>query len=181
MLIYINIRFLPIVHPKKFCTKSNDTTEVFGGILSEHSTLSNWSPSQIEYNSNVYVNLEQAYMHIKALENGDNVAARKIRYTKDPREIKRIGSKLAVYNNEKWNTIRHGVMHDLVKAKFMQNEEMARELIQTGNRKLGETGKGSDYAIGVPFTHPNVLDPTVWTAASELGKTLEAVRDELQA
>ena len=168
------------VHPKKFCTKSNDTTEVFGGILSEHSTLSNWSPSQIEYNSNVYVNLEQAYMHIKALENGDNVAARKIRYTKDPQEIKRIGSKLAVYNNEKWNTIRHGVMHDLVKAKFMQNEEMARELIQTGNRKLGEIGKESDYANGVPFTHPNVLDPTVWTAASELGKTLEAVRHELQ-
>ena len=95
--------------------------------------------------------------------------------TKDPREIKRIGSKLAVYNNEKWNTIRH------VKAKSMQNEEMARELIQTGNRKLGETGKGSDYTIAVPFTHPNVLDPTVWTAASELGKTLEAVRDELQA
>ena len=86
------------VHLKKFCTKSNDTTEVFGGILSEHSTLSNWSPSQIEYNSNVYVNLEQAYMHIKALENGDNVAARKIRYTKDPGEIKRIGSMLAVYN-----------------------------------------------------------------------------------
>ena len=54
-------------------------------------------------------------------------------------------------NNEKWNTIRHGVMHDLVKAKFMQNEEMARELIQTGNRKLGEIGKGSDYAIGVPI------------------------------
>ena len=133
-LIINNIRYLvndldnlpDDVHPKKFCTKSNDTTEVFGGILSEHSTLSNWSPSQIEYNSNVYVNLEQAYMHIKALDNGENVAARKIRYTKDPWEIKRIGSKLAVYNNEKWNTIRHGVMHDLVKAKFMQNEEMAR-------------------------------------------------------
>ena len=120
-------------------------------------------------------------MHIKALENGDNAAARKIHYTKDPREIKRVGLKLAVYDNEKWNPIRHGVMHDLVKAKFMQNDDMARELTQTGNRKLGETGKGSDYAIGVPFTHPNVLDPTVWTAASELGKTLEAVRDELQA
>ena len=149
------------VHPEKFCTKSNDTTEVFGGILSEHSTLSNWSPSQIEYNSNLYVNLQQAYMHIKALENGDNAAARKIRYTKDLREIKRIGSKLAVYNNEKWNTIRHGVMHDLVNAKFMQNEEMARELIQTEIRKFGETGKGSDYVIGVPFSHPNVLDPIV--------------------
>ena len=83
-------------YPKRFCSKSNDTTEVFGGILSEHSTLSNWSPSQIEYNNDVYVNLEQAYMHTKALENGDNAAARKIRYTKDPREIKCIGSKLAV-------------------------------------------------------------------------------------
>ena len=151
------------VHPKNFCTKSNDTTEVFGGILSEHSTFSNWSPSQIKYNNHVYINLEQAYMHIKALENGDSAAARKIHYTKDPREIKRIGSNLTVKKNEKWNTIRHGVMHDLVKAKFMQNNEKAQEFIQTGNRKLGETGKGS-----------------AGTAASELGKTLEAVRDELQ-
>ena len=121
------------VHPKKICSKSNDTTEVFGGILSEHSALSNWSPSQIKYNNQVYVNLEQAYMHVKALENGDDAAARKIRYTKDPREIKRIGSNLAVNNKEKWDTIRHGVMHDLVKAKFMQNDDMAQELIQTGN------------------------------------------------
>ena len=36
-------------------------------------------------------------MHInKALENGDNAAARKNRYTKDSREIKRIGSNLTV-------------------------------------------------------------------------------------
>ena len=80
-------------------------------------------------------------MYIKALENGDATSARKARYTKDPREIKRIGSKLAVYDNEKWNTIRHGVMHDLVKAKIKQNDDMARGLIQTGNRKLVETGK----------------------------------------
>ena len=71
-------------------------------------------------------------------------------------------------------------MHDLVKAKFMQNNDMAQKLIQTENRKLGEAGKGSDYAIGIPFTHPKVLNSTVWTAASELGKTLEAVRDELR-
>ena len=114
------------VHPKKFCTKSNDTTEVFGGILSEHSTFSNWSPSQIKYNNHVYINLKQVYMHVKALEISDNAAARKICYTKDPREIKRIGSNLTVKNDEKWNTIRHGVMHNLVKAKFMQNNERHR-------------------------------------------------------
>ena len=51
-------------------------------------------------------------------------------------------------------------MHDLVKAKYMQNNDMAQKLIQTENRKLGETGKGSDYAIGIPFTHPKVLDST---------------------
>ena len=122
------------VHPKKFCTKSNDTTEVFGGILSEYSVLSNWSPSKIEYNNHVYVNLEQAYMHVKAMENDDIAAARRIRYTKDPREIKRIGSNLTMNNKDKWETIRHGVMHDLVKAKFMQNNEMAQELIQRSKR-----------------------------------------------
>ena len=95
-------------------------------------------------------------MHVKALENGDNAAARKIRYTKDPREIKRTGSNLTVNNDEKWKTISHGVMHDLVKAKFMQNNEKVQELTQTGNRNLGEAGKGSDYAIEVLFTHPNV-------------------------
>ena len=100
------------------------------------------------YNNNLYVKLEQAYMHIKALENSDNAAARKIRYTKDPREIKHIGSKLAVYDNEKWNTIRHGVIHDLVKAKFMQNDDMAQELIRTGNRKLVETGNGKLVETG---------------------------------
>ena len=111
-------------------------------------TTIDWSPSQIKYNNQVYVNLEQAYMHVKALENGDDAAARQSRYTKDPREIKRIGSNLTVHNKEKWDTIRHGVMHDLVKAKFMQNDDIAQELIQTGNRKLGETGKGSDTQSG---------------------------------
>ena len=56
--------------------------------------------------------------------------------------------KLAVYDNEKWNTIPHGVIHDLVKAKFMQNDDMAQELIRTGNRKLVETGNGKLVEIG---------------------------------
>ena len=166
------------VHPKKFCSKRNVTTEVFVGILSDHSILSNWSPSQIEYKNNVYVNLEQAYMHIKALE---MVIMQPPGRSITPRNHGRSNA-----SDQSWlyMIMKSGtqyVMHDLVKAKFMQNDDMARELIQTGNRKLGETGKGSDYAIGVTFTHPNVLDPTVWTVASELGKTLEAVRDELQA
>ena len=89
------------MHSNKFCSKSNDTTDLFRGILSEHSTHNTWSPSQIEHNNNVYLNLEWAYMHNKALENGDNAAAWKVSYTKDPREIKRIGSKLAVNINKR--------------------------------------------------------------------------------
>ena len=53
------------LQPKKFCRKSDNSTLVFGGVLSEHDTFSNWSPSRIAYGDHVYGCLEQAYMHTK--------------------------------------------------------------------------------------------------------------------
>ena len=42
--------YLKMYIQKEISTKSNEAAEVFGnfgGILSEHSTFSNWAPSQI--------------------------------------------------------------------------------------------------------------------------------------
>ena len=58
---------------------------VFGGVFSEHDTLSKWSPSRICYGNNVYGCLEQAYMHIG---NGD------------ARMVKQIGSKIKIKNEQ---------------------------------------------------------------------------------
>ena len=76
------------LHPKHFCSKSNATTEVFGGIMSEAHPFSNWAPSPFNYEGIMYANLEQAYMYHKSVENNDVAAARAIRYTINPRDIK---------------------------------------------------------------------------------------------
>ena len=54
-----NINNLPgDVHPKHFCGKSNATTEVFGGIMSEDHPFSNWAPYPFKYEGIMYANLE---------------------------------------------------------------------------------------------------------------------------
>lgn len=75
---------------------------------------------------------------------------------------------------------RSGIMLNLVRAKFTQNADKQQELLNTGNRTLGETGKDRIYAVGLPFTHPNILNKDAWTAESKLGKALETVRAELR-
>ena len=119
-------------------------------------------------------------MYSKAQMNGDAVAARKIRYTTNPREIKKIGQSIKINDDDNWNKVKRDIMLNLVRAKFTQNVEKQQELLSTGNRTLGETGKDRIYAVGLPFTHPNILNKDAWTAESELGKALETVRAELR-
>lgn len=179
VFIVNNLNDLPAdLHPKNFSFKSNDTTLAFGGALSEFNTFSNWSPAKFEYNDHMYVSLEQAYMHTKALDNGDAESAKKIMYNTDPREIKFLGSKVDMTDIAKWDESREELMLNLLRAKFSQNPEMKAELLQTGERKLGETGRDGFYSVGLPLTHGKVRDPESWTADSKLGSALETIRQE---
>ena len=79
------------LHPKHLCRKSNATTEVLGGIMSEAHPFSNWAPSPFNYEGIMYAKLEQAFMYHTSGENNDVAAARAIRYTLNPRDIKTRG------------------------------------------------------------------------------------------
>ena len=117
-----NMKNLPgDLHPKHFCCKSNATTEVFGGIMSEAHPFSNWSPSPFNYEGIMYANLEQAYMYHKSVENNDVATARAIRYTVNPRDIKALGSSVKVIDHNQW-------------AKFTQNDKLKKMLMDTLTR-----------------------------------------------
>ncbi len=168
------------LHPSKLCEKSTDEVFVFGGLYSEFSKHSNWSTSPFTFKDRDYVCLEQGYMYNKAVTQGDTEAARKISCTKDPREIKRLGSAIVVKNEQKWNTAKIKLMLELVRAKYTQNPHLKQLLLETGDRKLGETGRDSFFSIGLPLTHPSVLDSGAWKSRNELGKALEIVRREFR-
>ena len=125
------------LHPKHFCSKSNATTEVFGGIMSEAHPFSNWAPSPFNYEGIMYANLEQAYMYHKSVENNDVAAARAIRYTVNPRDIKALGSSVKVIDQDKWDNMKAGLMVNLVRAKFTQNDNLKKMLMDTKDKQLG--------------------------------------------
>lgn len=166
------------IHPKNFTRKCNDSTLVFGGVLSEYDCLSNWAPSPIVYNEEKYSSVEQAYMKAKAKSNNDHIAEKSVMFTDNPREIKRIGAAIKV--RDKWIRERKGIMLNIVRAKFSQNDTMRKSLLDTGHRKLGETGSDQYYSTGLPLTHRDVLKSDTWKGESQLGKILEIVRNELQ-
>ena len=53
-------------------------------------------------NGQSYANLEQAYMYHKAIENNDMKAARAIKFTVNPRKIKKLGSAVKMPDKDKW-------------------------------------------------------------------------------
>ena len=167
------------LHPRTMCERSNKDTLVFGGMYSEFSTYSNWSKSAFTFKEKEFICIEQGYMYNKAVINGAPVAAQQISCITDPREIKRLGSAITVSDREQWDAIKGNLMLELVRAKYTQNEALRRELVATGNRTLGETGKDTFYSIGIPLTHPDVLNCRKWKAGNKLGKALETVRADL--
>ena len=57
-----------------------------------------------------------------------------------------------------------------------------KELLQTGTKKLAEANARDNYfAIGMPLTHPEVLDSTKWSEnGNQLGEILMELRVELR-
>ena len=50
--------------------------------------------------------------------------------------------------------------------------DLKQLLLDTGSRRLGETGKDSFFSIGLPLTHPDVLVTKKWKS-NHLGNALE--------
>jgi len=167
------------IHPRTLCEKSDENSLVFGGLYSEFSCHSNWSHSEFIFKEKKFTCLEQGYMYNKALINDAPDTARQISYTCNPREIKRIGSAITVTDQTHWDNVKGNLMIELVRAKYTQNPNMKKALMNTGNRKLGESGRDPFYSIGLPITHPGVLNNKNWKLQNKLGKALELIRSEL--
>ena len=85
------------------------------------SSFSNWCPVQIEYNGTVYANMEQAYIHAYYSNQkwGHSGGAENLQ----------CGSDIV----DGWKKFKGDLMVKLVRAKFTQNPQMKKELLDTGN------------------------------------------------
>lgn len=150
-----------------------------GGLAfcSEWAFLSNLYPAPFVYNDKMFSSVEQCYQMEKALFHNEYAKANKIICTDDPHKCKKHGR--GVPDSPEWIGTREGVMKEIVLQKFVQNEELQRELIDTGNAALFEAVTGSSvWSINSSIYAKATYEETA-TGPNVMGKILQDIRSKL--
>lgn len=143
--------------------------------------LSNWYKSEFTVNGVKFVNSEQWMMYQKAKIFGDDETAQKILASTSPKEAKDLGRKVKNYNDTIWNGVRQIVVYEGLKAKFKQNPDLAKQLLDTGDDILVECNPYDNiWAIHMDEDDPRVQDISQWQGQNLLGFTLMLVRTYLK-
>ena len=127
--------------------------------------LSNFYPARIEADGIVYQNAEAAFQAQKCDDVADRNAFAKLSAVK----AKRRGRQVKL--RPSWDSVRVGVMEEVVRAKFRQNHDLAARLLGTGQMPLVEGNDWGDTFWGV--------DVKTGKGENNLGKILMKIREEL--
>lgn len=131
--------------------------------------MSNFHFADMVVNGEHYPHVEQYYQSQKAWHAGDHERAAKIKRTGDPRKCKRLGKNIKCGDN--WD--KEAVMLKALRAKFTQNEDMKRALVDLAGFCIAEDSPWDTYWGTGPRDGHN------WTGSNRLGHLLMRVRDEL--
>ncbi|EFQ8450135.1 NADAR family protein [Listeria monocytogenes] len=130
----------------------------------------------VEYNC-----AEQFMMAEKAKLFNDMEMREKILAAKHPKQAKDFGRLISGFQEDIWLKNRFNIVMRANLAKFSQNEELKKFLMQTKNRILVEASPVDKiWGIGMAADNKNVENPLYWKGLNLLGFALMAVRDELE-
>jgi len=109
----------------------------------EYEFLSNFSPHETRYQGITYRTSEHAYQAAKSLDRKDRAW---VWCAPSPGEAKRRGQEIT--KRESWNTIKAGIMYDVLVCKYKDNPELQEELLATGDREIIEGNTWHDNYLG---------------------------------
>lgn len=131
---------------------------------------------KVEYNS-----CEQYMMHQKALLFGDLDIAAQIMMEENPREQKRFGRMIRNFDKYTWDKNCLAIVYEGNLAKFSQNPELAKQMLETQDRIFVEASPLDNiWGIGLAEDADNIDDPSYWMGLNLLGQALTLVKQELQ-
>jgi len=126
----------------------------------------------------VFNTAEQYMMYSKAKLFGDKKTAEKILATKNPREQKALGREIANFNKDLWEFHAPTIVYTGNLFKYMQNPELLRELLMTGNKYIVEASP-HDAIWGIGFDEEHTMENFDKWGTNWLGEALIRVRHEL--
>ena len=129
-----------------------------------------------------YPSVEHYFQAMKAKEFGDDAIYKKIIDTPSGKAVKALGKKVNNFHKEIWDAKRLEIMMRGVKAKFVQHPELQKQLVETGDKQIGEAdARDSFWGIGTSENTEKSGDPSKWKGQNRLGKILMALRDEFRS
>lgn len=137
--------------------------EVIREFREVYAFLSNFYPSPIKYRGLTYLNAEAAFQAQKEACEKDRTQYT----TMNPAQAKLVGRNCKLRKD--WEEIKEQTMYEIVKAKFTQDQNLARLLLATGDAYLEEGNWWHDTIWGV----------CNGVGQNKLGKILMQVREEL--
>jgi ribA/ribD-fused uncharacterized protein len=143
--------------------------------------FSQWYPSTFEIDGKTYNCAEQWMMEQKALFFGDKKMAKRIMETKQPREQKALGRKVSNFDAEQWMKNSYDIVLKGNIAKFSQNPELLKVLLDTGDIEIVEASPYDKiWGIGLGENDPRAQDKSQWDGMNLLGKVVMDTRNWLK-
>jgi N-glycosidase YbiA len=131
----------------------------------EYSYLSNFYPSLVMFDGQVYPTVEHAYVAAKTL---DLEVRKKIQKITNPSQVKKFGKTIALRDD--WEDVKISIMEQLCWQKFSSNSSLAEKLLSTDYAELIEGNTWGDVFWGVCNGKGH----------NHLGKILMKIREELR-
>ena len=109
-------------------------------------------------------------------------AFEKILKAKSAQSAKAAGKKVKEYKEETWKEKKDEVMKTVLRAKFTQNLELRKKLLDTEDKRLANADSRDKYwGIGTSANTTMAKDPKKWKGENKLGAMLEELRAQIKA
>jgi ribA/ribD-fused uncharacterized protein len=146
--------------------------------------FSNHYPARFVVEGITYNSAEQYYMRQKALFFGCTSSAERVLRMSNPSMMKTLchGSRLPAFNSDVWEMVSEKVMATACAAKFRQNDNLRKCLLETGSALMVEAApRDFTWGVGLSLDDERLLDRTKWKGKNRLGNLLTQLREEIRS
>lgn len=138
--------------------------------------FSNFHASEFVLDKLKYNCVEQFYQGSKAMYTGQDHIFKQIMETKTPYIQKQLGRNIIGFHKKAWRKVCLHVMYTGLKAKFDQNPNLKKQLIDTGTAILVEASP-TDYYWGAGANKVTVMNEKKWPGQNHMGELLMKLRE----
>ena len=85
------------------------------------------------------------------------------------------------FDRKSWNEVAEELCHEGARQKFLQNQHLLDELLQTGNKTLVESSYDDVWGTGIPLSNRNCLVKEQWKSFGILGRILMNIRESVKS